>query len=123
MSATKSGDTFYLFTNTCNLAGGGVGACDGTEAQSAKIYERNTRGAGGRTPWNFTLDASLSYAFELSKVGFVAQLQVFNVLDIQEVTSINEHVEVSEGVANEFYGTPFAWQQPRHVRLTFQARF
>jgi outer membrane receptor for ferrienterochelin and colicin len=117
------GDTFYLFTNTCNLAGGGVGACDGTEAQSAKIYEQNTRGAGGRTPWNFTLDASLSYAFELSKVGFVAQLQVFNLLDIQEVTSVNEHVEVSEGVANEFYGTPFAWQQPRHVRLTFQARF
>ena len=63
------GDTFYLFTNTCNLAGGGVGPCDGTEPQSAKIYEQNLRGAGGRTPWNFTFDASLNYGFELSPRG------------------------------------------------------
>jgi hypothetical protein len=117
------GDTFYLFTNTCNLADGGTGACDGTEPQSAKIYEQNTRGAGGRTPWNSTLGASLTYAFEMSKVGFTAQLQMVKILNIQETTSINEHVEVSEGVANERYGTAFAWQQPRHVRLVLQARF
>lgn len=69
------------------------------------------------------LDASLTYAFEVSKVGSTANLQVFNLLDIQEVTSINKHVETDEGTANEWYGVSFAWQQPRPVRLSLQARF
>lgn len=116
------GDTFYLFTNTCTTAGV-VGPCGAGNVQADKIYEQFNRGSGGRTPWNFTLDASLTYGFELSNVDFTAQLQVFNILNIQEVTSINEHAEVSEGTANEWYGTPFAWQQPRHVRLMLQARF
>jgi hypothetical protein len=59
----------------------------------------------------------------MGKVDMEANLQVFNILDIQEVTSINEHVETSEGVANEWYGAPFTWQTPRHVRLSLQARF
>jgi hypothetical protein len=117
------GDTFYLFTNTCNLAGGGVGPCPAGAAQADKIYTRNARGAGGRTPWNFTLDASLTYGFQIADVDMTANLQVFNILDIQEVTSINEHAEQSEGTANEWYRAPYAWQQPRYVRLSLQARF
>lgn len=117
------GDTFYLFTNTCNLAGGGVGPCPVGAAQSDKIYVKNDRGAGGRTPWNFTLDASMTYGFQMGRVDMEANLQIFNLLNIQEATSINEHVETSEGVANEWYGAEFAWQAPRHVRLSFQARF
>ena len=112
------GDTFYLYTNQCpdtNLNG----ACE----QSEKIYEKNTRDAGGRTPWTFTLDASLSYYFELAGIDMETSLQVFNLLDIQEATSINEHVEVSEGTLNEWYGATYTWQQPRHVRLSVQARF
>ena len=112
------GDTFYLYTNQCpdtNLNG----ACD----QEEKIYEKNSRDAGGRTPWNFTLDASLTYNFELAGVDLTSSLQVFNLLDIQEATSINEHVEESEGTLNEWYGATYAWQQPRHVRLSVQARF
>lgn len=116
------GDTFYLFTNTCTTAGV-VGSCGAGNVQADKIYEQFTRGSGGRTPWNVTFDASLTYGFELSNVDFTAQLQVFNLLNIQEVTSINEHAEVSEGTANEWFGTPYAWQQPRHVRLSLQARF
>jgi len=117
------GDTFYLFTNTCNLVGGGVGPCPANAAQSDKIYTRHPRGSGGRTPWNFTLDASLNYNFELGNVDMEAALQIFNVLDIQEATSINEHAEVSEGTPNEWYGAAFAWQKPRYVRFSLQARF
>lgn len=117
------GDTFYLFTNSCNLAGGGVGACPAGAAQADKIYTKNSRGSGGRTPWNFTFDASLTYGFEVSDIDMEASLQVFNVLNIQEPTSINEHVETSEGVANEWYGAAYAWQRPRYVRLSLQARF
>ena len=117
------GDTFYLFTNTCNLAGGAVGACPIGAAQEDKIYQFNSRGAGGRTPWNVTLDASLTYNFMVGDVDLTANLQIFNLLDIQEATSINEHAEQSEGVPNEWYNAVYAWQTPRHVRLMFQARF
>jgi hypothetical protein len=116
------GDTFYLFTNNCNV-GGVVGACDGSENQSQKIYQKNLRGAGGRTPWNVTLDASLTYGFQTGRIDWTTTLQVFNLLDIQEVTSINEHVEVDEGTANPHYGTPYGWQRPRYVRLSVQTRF
>jgi hypothetical protein len=117
------GDTFYLFTNSCNLAGGGVGACPPGAAQADKIYTRNSRGSGGRTPWNVTFDASLNYNFQLADVDMEATVQVFNLFDIQEATSINEHAEQSEGTANEWYGATYAWQQPRYVRLQLQARF
>ena len=119
------GDTFYLFTNTCNNAGGSgaVGPCTGTELQSEKIYDKNDRGAGGRTPWLFNLDASLNYEFQVSKVDMTANLQVFNLLNIQEARSINEHAEIGEGTANEFYRVPFNWQTPRYVRFSLQARF
>ena len=117
------GDTFYLFTNTCNLAGGGVGPCPAGAAQSDKIYTKNSRGSGGRTPWNFTFDASVNYNFQLADVDMEATLQVFNLFDIQEATSINEHVEQSEGTPNEWFGATYAWQQPRYVRLQLQARF
>ena len=93
------------------------------EDQSQKIYQKNTRGTGGRTPWNVTFDASLTYAFQTGRIDWTTTLQVFNLLDIQEVTSINEHVEVDEGTANPLYGTAYGWQRPRYVRLSLQTRF
>jgi hypothetical protein len=106
----------------CNNPGG-VAPCDVSNVQEDKIYEKNSRGAGGRTPWNFTLDASLTYNFQVADVDMETSLQIFNILDIQEATSINEHVEESEGNRNEWYGAIYGWQQPRYVRLSFQARF
>ena len=119
------GDTYYLFTNTCNLAGGGVGACPDDALQSDKIYRFTGRGAAGRTPWTASLDASLTYGFDVGDVGMTATLQVFNVLDVQSVLMVNEHAEArrSEGNPNEFFGATYAWQEPRHVRLSLQARF
>ena len=119
------GDTYYLFTNTCNLVGGGVGACPTGALQSDKIYTFTGRGNAGRTPWTVSLDVSLTYGFEVSNIDMTAQLQVFNVLDIQSALMVNEHAEArrSEGNPNEFFGATYAWQQPRHVRFTIQARF
>jgi TonB-dependent Receptor Plug Domain len=114
------GDTYYLYTNQCPDTNNN-GICE----QSEKIYQFTGRGNAGRTPWTTTLDASLTYNFEVSNVEMSANLQIFNLLDIQEITSINEHAEArrSEGNPNEWYGAAYAWQQPRHVRLSIQARF
>lgn len=114
------GDTFYLYTNQCPDTNG-----NGTCEQDEKIYDFQSRGKNGRTPWNATLDVSLTYNFELGNVDMTAGLQVFNILDIQEPVSIVEHAESSrsEGTPNEWYGTVYNWQTPRHVRFQIQARF
>lgn len=119
------GDTYYLFTNTCNLAGGGVGACPNDAAQEDKIYRFTGRGKAGRTPWLVTFDASITYGFEFSGLDMTARVQVFNLFDFQEPVHFNEHAEArrSEGTPNEWFGAAYAWQVPRHVRLELQARF
>jgi len=119
------GDTYYLFTNTCNLAGGGTGACPADADQADKIYRFTGRGNDGRSGWLVSLDASLTYGFEVSNIDMTATLQVFNLLDIQEPLHVNEHAEArrSEGTPNEWFGATYAWQTPRHLRLSLQARF
>ena len=118
------GDTYYVFTNTCTTAGV-IGPCTPANVQADKIYRFTGRGKAGRTPWMFGLDASLTYGFETGKIDWTASLQVFNLLNIQEVTMYNEHAEArrSEGNPNEWYGAAYGWQTPRHVRLSVQARF
>jgi hypothetical protein len=118
------GDTYYLFTNTCNTPTG-VGPCPDDAAQADKIYRFTGRGNAGRTPWLTSLDASLTYAFEMSRIDWTASLQVFNVFDIQEPLMFNEHAEArrSEGTPNQWFGAAYAWQEPRHIRLSLQARF
>ncbi len=126
------GDTYYLFTNTCYNSVArtaanpyGVGTCGAAPAQTDKIYQFTGRGNAGRTPWLPSLDASLNYDFEVSNIDMTATLQVFNILNLQEVTLFNEHAEGrrSEGTANQWYGAAYGWQQPRYVRLQLQARF
>ena len=118
------GDTHYLFTNSCNNPAG-VAACTPMNEQADKIYRFQSRGTNGRTPWTVSLDASLTYNFNVSNIDMTASLQVFNLLNIQEPTSINEHAEArrSEGTPNEWYGAVYGWQQPRHIRISIQARF
>jgi hypothetical protein len=114
------GDTYYLYTNQCPDTNGNA-ICE----QSEKIYTFTGRGKAGRTAWTASLDASLTYGFDVGDIGMTATLQVFNLLDIQSALMVNEHAEArrSEGNPNQFFGSVYAWQQPRHVRLSFQARF
>jgi len=99
------GDTFYLFDS------------------ASGTYTRVPRGSIGRTPWTFNLDLSANYSFELGGVDMRATLNIYNVLDSQEITSTNEHYERSEGVKNQYYGAAYTWQDPRSVQLGLEARF
>jgi len=103
------GDTFYLAD------------CDDVTGECS--YNRVPRGTVGRTPWTFNIDASVAYNFTVSGVDMKASLDVFNVLNTQEATSLNEHYEVTEGSRNQWYGAAYSWQTPRYVRLGFEARF
>lgn len=99
------GDTFYLYDPV------------------ADTYTRNSRGTMGRTPWTFNVDLSANYMFEVGKVDMRAYVNIYNVLDSQEIMSQNEHFESTPGERNQYYGAAYTWQEPRAVQLGVEARF
>ncbi|WP_337878637.1 TonB-dependent receptor [Rheinheimera sp.] len=100
------GDTFYIYDS---------------ETDSFRFVPR---GSVGRTPWTFKVDLSANYSFELGGVDMRATLNIYNVLDSQEIVSVNEHYEAgTAGSRNEFYGAAYSWQAPRSVQLGLEARF
>jgi hypothetical protein len=113
------GDTFYLVTGCPDTNANGK--CDTAERQFTKV----PRGSAGRTPWNFNVDLSARYNFEISGVEMGVSVNVFNVLNIQESTSSNEHYEArrAAGTFNPWYGADYTWQTPRYVRLGLDGRF
>lgn len=112
------GDTFYIYTGNCPDTNGN-GSCD----QEEKVYNFSPRGSVGRTAWTFNIDLNATYQFSMSDIDMRVTLDVFNVLNSQGETKLNEHYEVSEGVVNQYYGAAYDWQAPRNVRLGFEARF
>lgn len=129
------GDTFYIFTNRCNEGGTVIDCADtaldlddpvqAAQFQDNKIYTFVPRGSNGRTPWTANLDVSLNYNFEMFGADMTAGLKVYNILDIQEATNINDAFEQrrSEGTLNRWYDAAYAWQAPRHYQLSIVARF
>ena len=93
------GDTYYVYNST------------------TKTYIFNPRGSKGETPWLFNLDASVSYAFTYNQLEGRVSLDMFNVLDTQQVQSVNELGETVSGTQNQFYGMANSYQTPRQIRL------
>ncbi|MFC0050440.1 TonB-dependent receptor [Rheinheimera tilapiae] len=113
------GDTFYLVTGCTDTNGNGK--CDPAE----RIFSKTPRGSAGRTPWNFNVDVSATYDFTVSGVDLRASVNVYNILNIQEITSSNEHYEArrSAGTFNPWYNAAYTWQTPRYVRVGIEGRF
>ena len=82
------------------------------------------RGTAGRTPWTKSLDLNVAYrpAFAADKLMF--KVDVFNVLNSRDATSINEEGEDSGGNPDPTnYKVATGWQQPRQVRFMVQYDF
>jgi hypothetical protein len=48
------------------------------------------RGSGGRTPWEYDVDANVGYRFLVNKdTSLTATVDIFNLLNFQEVTTVN----------------------------------
>lgn len=113
------GDFFYTY-NGCSVEVAAGEEC----ANADKDYTFNPRGTAGRTSWTFKVDLSASYFFNFSGVDMRASVDVFNVLNSQQATSLNEHYEAgSEGTVNTWHGAAYSWQTPRSVRFGIEARF
>jgi outer membrane receptor for ferrienterochelin and colicin len=114
------GDTYYQFQGcSVELADGETCGIDD------KIYNFTPRGSAGRTSWQFKVDLSSSYNFEVSGIAMRASVDVFNIFDDQSITSQNEHFEGrrAEGTQNPWFDAAYFWQAPRSIRLGFEARF
>ena len=84
--------------------------CEGKLTPRASAFESDTI---------TTLDALLSYRFS---ERLIFRLDMFNVLDSQAVTDMNEYGE-SGGAPNPNYQLPVNFQAPRKVRLGMQFDF
>lgn len=93
------GDTYYVYN------------------AATKSYIFNARGAKGRTPWVFSLDAAVAYEFDYNQLKGRVTMDVFNLLGTQQVLAVNELAETVSGTQNQFYNLPSAYQTPRQIRL------
>lgn len=99
------GDTYYVFDAT------------------TQTYNYNPRGAYGRAPWTFNLDASLTYKFSVSNMDARVSLDIFNLLDTSTALAVNELAETQSGTPNQFFGLPMSVQAPRSMRLGINVDF
>ncbi len=104
------------------------------------------RGAGDRLPWTYSLDAHLAYGLKFGpKQDTFITLDVFNLLNFQEITSVDETytnsyvnpiingnkadlatLQATDGglaVKNPNYGNPTSYQAPRQFRFGIRTTF
>ncbi|KRG70136.1 TonB-dependent receptor [Pseudoxanthomonas dokdonensis] len=81
------------------------------------------RGTAGRLPWTTTLDLNVAWRPSFAE-GLQFKMDVFNVFDTQEVTSVNEIAEDgSTGLPQANYLVPTSYQAPRTFRFMVQYDF
>jgi len=79
------------------------------------------RGSFGRTPWVFKLDMNLRYDTVIQDADVTFQLDVFNVLNAQSVTRVDE--EQNDGSVNEGFLLPISYQTPRYAMISARVAF
>jgi hypothetical protein len=81
------------------------------------------RGSRGRLPWTNSIDLNFAYNPNWMK-GLQFKLDIFNLLNNQKETSVNEIAEDgSTGTPSEQYLMPTSFQAPRSVRFMVQYDF
>lgn len=120
-----------------NQVDGTSGSGDYTSASSYYCINPSTgksqlmsRGSAGRTPWTGQLDMQLAYMPKIGRGKLTLQVDVFNVLNSQRVTRMNEVADYSrattsavEGKLNPNYRNPTNFQDGRSVLFTGRYEF
>jgi hypothetical protein len=90
------------------------------------------RGSAGRTPWTTNFDLSIDYLPQWAQKKLTLQVAVFNLLNNQKATELNEVRDYSRDASNSTtfplrqnlnYLSPTSFQDPRYVRLTARYEF
>lgn len=92
---------------------------------SERVFELSPRGAFGRLPWNYQVNASLSYRRELGAANLRVSLSVFNLLNASRVTAVEQTLQNDIGdELNEEFGFGTAYQTPpRYAQLRVAVDF
>lgn len=96
--------------------------CDGPT--SGRVFEHRPRGSGGRLPWTYNLNLSLTYSKSFSEVDLAAKFAVYNLLDQQRVLGVEEDLQPNVGptVAEDWrMGT--SYQSPRYAQFLVTVDF
>ncbi|CAM2070326.1 TonB-dependent receptor [Sulfidibacter corallicola] len=81
------------------------------------------RGSAGRTPWVTNLDLNLGYRLNVGRGAISLKAEVYNVMNTQKATQLEEYGEFDSGANQPYYGQPTDWQNPRSVRFSFRYEF
>lgn len=89
------------------------------------------RGDQGRTPWTHTIDLQAAYTKKINANTLTFQVGIFNLLNSQTATELNEINDYSRGTTTVGsagrlslnYGLPTSFQTPRSVRFTTRYEF
>jgi len=79
------------------------------------------RGSFGRTAWTVQLDLTAKYNMVIADADVTFQADVFNVLNAQAVTRVDEDAE--NGGSNAEFMHPVGYQTPRYVQFSASVRF
>lgn len=87
--------------------------------------ELRNRGTMGRTPWTTQLDLQLAYQPKVAKGKLTLQVDVFNILNEQRVTRVNEVADYARADMrpNPNYMQPTNYQDGRSVLFTGRYEF
>ncbi|BCT93164.1 Oar protein [Lysobacter helvus] len=115
--------TPWLVPGGVHPYGSSFARCGTTPAGGFGPVARRPRGTSGRLPWTNDLDINVAYRPAWMH-GLQFKVDVFNVLNSQKVTSVNEIAEDNpSGLPLDTYLTPASFQAPRSVRFMVQYDF
>jgi hypothetical protein len=124
----------YLTAAGFNLGAGYVfqSGTPNTKFNAHPLYENSGevpvtgRGEDGRNPNTHQIDVHADYRIPLPRgrqTDLRASIDVFNLLDSQEVLAIDNNAEFAPGEPNAEYGRAIRYQRPRTVRLGLRMAF
>lgn len=122
----------YLTPVGLNLGGGYVFSTGtpNTRFNAHPLYENSGevpitgRGEDGRNPNTHQVDVHADYRIPMrNNLDLRASLDVFNLIDSQEIVAIDNNAERAPGEPNPEVGRPIRYQRPRTVRLGVRMAF
>ena len=94
-----------------------------TGVPSDRVFELAPRGSEGRLPWTYDLGASVSYGREFGGADLNISFSVFNLLNQETRTGVDEQYEDEVGSLNDRFLTGTSYQSPRSAQLRIAVDF
>ncbi|GAB2504568.1 TonB-dependent receptor [Microbulbifer agarilyticus] len=107
----------YEFNYVC------VENCTGDFSNADREFERLSKGKFGETDVISSIDLGLAYRLGLGNTNMNLRADVFNVLNSQSVTDVNEILRYTMATNNVDFLAPTSFQAPRSVRLSASVDF